>query len=143
MATEKKSKRLIYALCVLVGLYSADMVYRLVRYLTPMFGESPLVGTILAIINDADSFMLCGTVVSATVSVLAFVSKSVRKRTLACFIFNTLTATAFLVTLNVKGVPWKVFLYSAPALLPAYIVSGLWCIYLGIKDLYISLGEKL
>lgn len=143
MTTEKKSKCPVYALCVLIGLYSADMVYRLVRYLTPVFGESPLVGTILAIFNDADSFMICGAVISAIICVIAATSKCVRKRTLACFIFNTLTATAFLVTLNVKGVPWKVFLYSAPALLPAYIVSGLWCIYLGIKDLYISLGEKL
>lgn len=130
-----------YAPCALVGAYSADMLFRAVRYGCALLGKSPIADTILTALDDADSFMIFSAVLAVLISAVFF-RFNIRRRTGALFASNAALSTFFLTAVNSESMPWNVFLYSAPIVLLLYAATGILCVYSGIKDLYINLGEK-
>ena len=131
-------KVFMYILCVLCGIYTADMVYRIIRYIGAVsVGDSfektiMLIGTILL---DGGSFMILSAVCATTAFIVAVCGKLFKKRTLAALLINAVSCTAFMVSTGISNIELITLLYISVIFVPLYLLSGLWCIYFCIKDL--------
>ena len=135
----RDSKKIfMYILCVLCGIYTADMVYRIIRYIGAVSGGDAfekmimLIGTVLL---DGGSFMILSAVCAFATFIVAVCGKHFKKRTLAALIVNGVSCTVFMVASSVSNIELSTLLYISVIFVPLYLLSGLWCIYFCIKDL--------
>ena len=131
-------KILMYILCVLCGIYTADMVYRIIRYVSAASSGDAFEKTIMligTILIDGESFMILSAVCAFAIFVIALWGKFSRKRTLTAFLVNGVSCTVFMIASNISDIELSTLLYISVIFVALYILSGLWCIYFCIKDL--------
>lgn len=135
---EKYRKNGIYALCILCGIYTADMIYRFIRYICTFCTGDIFEGMILLLGNifeDGSTFMILSAVCCVLMAVCGFVFKVFKKRTLVFLAVNALISIIFMILTSNGEARMEVVLHGTALTVPVYLLSGLWCIYFSIKDL--------
>lgn len=128
----------LYITCILSGVYTADMIYRIIRYINAFSSGDSFEKTVMlmgTIFLDSGSFMILSAVCALLIAVSAFVFKVLKKMTAVSFIINFVSAVLFIIASCVNGVEFSTVMYIFVIAVPIYLLSGLWCIYFCIKDL--------
>lgn len=131
-------KIFMYILCVLCGIYTADMVYRIIRYIGAVSAGDAFEKTIMligTILLDGESFMILSAVCALLIFIVAICGKSFRKRALAVLFINAVSSITFMVASGLSDIEFGTLLYISVIFVPLYLLSGLWCIYFCIKEL--------
>ena len=128
----------LYITCVLCGIYTADMIFRFVRYISVFNQDDAFAKTIIftgTVFLDGSSFMILSAVCAFLIAVSAFVFKLLKKTTAGAFVINLVSCAVFIISVNVKSIDWSTVLYISVITVPLYLISGLWCIYFSIRNL--------
>lgn len=134
----KYKKTGLYALCALCGIYTADMIYRYIRYISAAFTDDAFEGIILLLGNifeDGSSFMMLGAACCMLMTVCGYIFKAFRKKTLVFLTINTVSSVIFMIISSNGEARFETVLYFTVILMPVYLLSGLWCIYFSVRDL--------
>lgn len=115
------------------------MIYRFFRYIFAYKSSdgdfSGIFGSLGEILSDSESFMIISAVITLFIIILAYVQKVFKIHTLICFILNFVNCTAFVAILNFINIPLRFFTQTAIVTLGTYLLTGIWCMVLGIIDL--------
>lgn len=134
---EKIKKIGVYVLCILCGVYTADMIFRIIRYISAAKGDmfSKIIMVLGTLFLDGGSFMMISLISAVLIFAVALWLGTMRKRTLAVFAVNIISCAAFMIISNMKTAQLSTVMYTAAICSPVYLLSGLWCIYFSVKDL--------
>lgn len=127
----------LYITCVLCGIYTADMIFRFVRYISVFTKGDTFAKTVMftgTVLMDGASFMILSAVCALLIAVCGFVFRMPGKITTFAFIVNVLSSTVFMVSASIADIALNTLLYISVISVPLYLLSGLWCIYFSIKD---------
>ncbi len=127
----------IYVLCILCGVYTADMIFRIIRYISAANGDmfSKTIMVLGTIFLDGGSFMILSLISAVLIFAVAVWLGTMRKRTLTVFAVNIISCAVFMIVSNMTTAHFTTVMYVTVICLPVYLLSGLWCIYFSVKDL--------
>lgn len=138
---DKKFRKIgVYTICILCGIYTGDMIFRIIRYASFFGGDDHFESIILLFGNlflDGYSYMILSSVLCGCIISSYFVWRLIKKRTLVAFIINFLSVITFIVTVSIDSIQIATYFTVAVVTVPLYIISGMWSIYFCIKDLCI------
>ena len=137
---EKSTNSILkHLLCALCGIYCADMIYRFFRYVFAYKSSdgdfSGIFGILGEILSDSESFMIINAVVTLLIIVSAIGQKAFKIHTLICFMLNFVSCGAFVAILNFINIPLLFFTHTAIITFGTYLLTGIFCMFLGIIDL--------
>ncbi|MBQ8759544.1 MAG: hypothetical protein IJZ20_07610 [Clostridia bacterium] len=81
----------LYVTCVLCGIYTADMIFRFIRYISVFTKGDAFAKTVMftgTVLLDGSSFMILSAVCAFLSIVCAFAFKILKKTTAAAFVIN-------------------------------------------------------
>ena len=133
-----------FAIYLLFGIFTADLIYRVIRYILAYIYASESFPKIFAVAVAAvgDTYsgrMLAGLIIAALLAVLGGVAKQWSLHTLVFFGINAVSGFTFIAILNLVEVTWNVLWALSIASFGTYIISCVLCEVFTALDLYRNL----
>ena len=135
---DRIKKKGLYIICTLCGIYTADMIYRLIRYICAFSDGDSFSRTVMlmgTVFNDGLSFMVLSSICAVLITVSKFLFGILGKVTAVSFIINFVSCWMFMAAVNINVISFSAVLYISVITVPLYLLSGLWCIYFCTKDI--------
>ncbi len=136
-----------YAVCMLYGIFFADMIYRAVKFILAYIGaaeEFPkILGVAVAAVGDTYSgYMQASLVISLILAVCGMLCKAFPVHTGVFFGMNVVSGFVFVAILNFINVPWDILLTLAVISFGTYIVSSVLCLVSAAYDIINNILKK-
>lgn len=136
-----------YAVCMLCGVFLADMIYRAVKFIAAYMGaaeEFPkILGVAVAAVGDTYSgYMQFSLVISLILAVCGMLCKAFPVHTGVFFGLNVVSGFVFVAILNFVNVPWSILLTLALISFGTYIVSSVLCLVSAAYDIINNILKK-
>lgn len=133
-----------YAVYLLFGIFTADLIYRVIRYVLAYIYASESFPKIFAVAAAAvgDTYsgrMLAGLIIAVLLAVLGGVAKQLSMHTLVFFGINAVSGFVFIAILNLVEVTLNVLWMVSIASFGTYIISCVLCEASTALDLYRNL----
>ena len=137
----KNNTMLKYSACVLYGIFTADLVYRISRYVMAYLHATEELPKIVALavtaVGDTYSGLMHGEIVVAVLfAVLGRLSGLLSWHTVVFLGMNIAGGTVFIAILNWINVPWRILFSLALVSFGTYIISCFFSEISAACDLY-------